>query len=614
MLRSIILTLSILAVFCHGANADEVRFTASAKNVVSVGERFNLIFKLTAEGKNFRGPSTNDFNILNGPYSSSSSSVQIINGRVSKMVEITYTYVLAAIKEGEFEIPAASVVVEGKTYKSNPVKIKVVKRQSSSGTRPSTGSNQQSKGGSNLKDQVFLKALANKTNPLQGEQIIVTFKIYTKVPISHIDINKMASFPGFWSKNMVDEKKQLRQYTEYINGEEFVVADVRKVALFPQKSGKLKIEPLEMQCVAQVRQKSQQKNRDPFFDSFFNDPFFNRYQNVGMNIKSNTLNINVKPLPVQNKPVSFTGAVGSFDFKSEINKNELSTNEAVNLKFTISGRGNIELIDLPAIQFPPDFEVYDPKISQNININDNGVSGWKSFEYLIIPRRSGEFKISPISFSYFDLQSRQYRSIPSKEFLLDIIKGKETGTPVTYSGINQEDIQYIGSDIRYISTDIPKFARINSYFFGSIWFFILLISPFVIFILIVIIWKKELKKRNNTALMRNRKATKIAHQRLKNAHQSLDADNNEIFYIELSKALWGYVSDKFSIPVASLSADTAEETLANENINKETIDRFLNTIKEIEFSRFAPGESSGARKNLYEMAVNAITKMERELK
>ncbi|MCD4744696.1 MAG: BatD family protein [Bacteroidales bacterium] len=623
MKRYFIILITLILIFIKGLSADEVKFIASAKNMVRAGERFSLTYTLNAEGSEFRGPLLKNFNILTGPNSSSSSSIQIINGNVTRAVEYSFSYILVAPKEGTFEINPATIKVKGKTYKSNLLKIRVVKgsattNQNQQGTSNSQkgSSQQQTSSNKNKDNDVFLKTIVNKKNPLQGEQIIVTCKIYTKIPISNLNIKKMSSFPGFWSKNLLDENKRLSQYTEYINGEEYIVADIRKIALFPLKSGKLTIAPLDLECTAQIRKQTQKRQtRDPFFDSFFNDPFFNRsYQNVDLELKSNSLIINVKPLHLRNKPANFNGSVGNFSFKSSIDNTKLKTNEAINLKFVISGKGNIELINNPDIEFPPDFEVYDPKISKNISTTQSGVSGTKIFEYLLIPRNPGEFKIKPVNFSYYDLTKKRYITLSSPEYTITVEKGEGTFSNITYSGVNQEDIKYIGSDIRHIKSYSFHLQKIGFFFFNSSLYYILLFTPFVLFILFIILWKKQLKNRSNIILMKNKKATKIARKRLKKASEFLKENKNEEFYIEISQALWGYLSDKFSIPLSELSMDSVNDALIKKNVKEEIIKQFIDTLNNCEFARFAPGESSTTMENIYNEALNIISKIERELK
>jgi len=615
MKKFILTILSLSFLITTTVIGQNVQFTGSAKNVVRTGERFNLIYKLNAEGSNFRGPDVKNFNVLTGPHTSQSSSVQIINGKVSRSVEYTFSYVLSAGVEGIFELQPAQVNVDGTIYKSNPVKIQVVKSANQQGQQRSQGNQQ---GGTtsttDFKDDVFIRAVVNKRNPMQGEQIVITYKLYYRINISAPEFTKEPSFKGFWKNDLMKDRQSYVQYTENYKGQQYNVAELRKFALFPQRSGKIVIEGADAICQAQVKAKTQQRSRDPFFDNFFNDPFFNRYQTVEIPLSTNSITINISPLPTSNRPGDFSGAVGNFNFNASIDKTELKANEAINLKFTVSGTGNVELVDKINVTFPPDFEVYDPKISKNINTSGNGVSGRKTFEYLIIPRTKGEFKINPVKFSFFDLAKKSYVTLTSPEYIINVAKGDGSQADVAFSGINQADIKYIGSDIRHIKTKGTQLKLIGSFFFGSTLFYVLLIVPIALFILFVIFMKNELKKRSNIALMRNRKATKVAKKRMKQAHLFLKENKKDEFYIEVSQALWGYLSDKFSIPIANLSMETVNDTLTNKGVKEETINQFIETLNHCEFARFAPGDSSSKMENIYNEAVNIISLIENELK
>jgi len=613
-MKNFVLTILSFSFLITAVIGQSVQFTGSAKNVVRTGEHFNLIYKVNAEGSNFRGPDIKNFNVLTGPHTSQSSSVQIINGKVSRTVEYTFTYMLSAGEEGIFELPPAQINVDGKIYKSNPVKIQVVKGASQQGQQGSQGNQQGGTTTQDFKDDVFIRAVVNKRNPMQGEQIVVTYKLYYRINISAPEFTKEPSFKGFWKNDLMKDRQSYVQYTENYKGQQYNVAELKKFALFPQRSGKIVIERADAICQAQVRAQNQQRSRDPFFDNFFNDPFFNRYKTVEIPLKVNAISINVKPLPTSNRPGDYSGAVGNFNFNASIDKTELKANEAINLKFIVSGTGNVELVDKINVTFPPDFEVYDPKIIKNINISGNGVSGRKTFEYLIIPRTQGEFKINPVKFSFFDLAKKSYVTLTSPEYTINVAKGDGSQADVAYSGINQADIKYIGSDIRHIKIKGTQLDLIGSFFFGSTIFYILLIVPIVMFILFVIFMKNELKKRSNIALMRNRKATKVAKKRMKQAHLFLKENNKEKFYVEVSQALWGYLSDKFSIPIANLSMETVSDTLTNKGVKEETIKQFIETLNNCEYVRFAPGDSSSAMENIYNESVNIISLIENELK
>ncbi|HZK09179.1 MAG TPA: BatD family protein [Bacteroidales bacterium] len=592
--------------------ADEVKFTATAKPVVTAGERFQLNYKINAEGANFRGPNITDFQMLSGPNTSTSSSVQIVNGQVSRKSEYVFSYILQAVTDGTFTIPPATIVVDGKSYTSNSIQVKVTKNAAAQ-----QGSGQQKSGEATTStDDLFLRAQISNSTPYQGEQVVITYKLYTSLPISNINTSEINSFPGFWSKDLFQNIKEYPQSREVINGQEFVVAEVKKLALFPQRSGQIVIEPGMLECVAQIRSASRRNSSDPFFDSFFNDPFFNsRYQNVEKKLTSNSLKIDVKPLPTQNKPADFSGAVGSFTFESELTSGEVKTNEPVTLRFKLKGRGNIELIDAPKVAFPPDFEVYDPEISNNIQVNLSGVSGTRTFEYLIIPRNPGSYTIKSVPFSYFDVSSQKYVSLNTPPYDISVSKGDGQTTQINYQGgTNQTDIQYIGRDIRHIKLPPYQLRPIGTYFFRSSLYNLLMLAIAIISIVILIVWRRTVRRRSDVAMMRTRKATKVSRRRLKLAATYLKEKKEIVFYNEISRALWGYMSDKLNIPPAELSMDNVREILSRRNVNPEIADQFIETLNSTEYARFAPGEKSEVMDKVYHEALDVITKIERELK
>ena len=607
MKKSILFILSLVLFSINHISAADIKFTATAKTVVRVGEQFQLQYNFNGEGTGFTGPRFSDFQLLTGPNPSTQSSVQIVNNKVNRTVSYTFSYVLRAGKEGTFTIPAATINFKGKKYTSNKVKIKVVK-----GSGSSSGNNQQTKNENN----VFIRAHISNATPTLGEQIIITYKLYTSVPISNIDDSKISSFPGFWAKNLFTKQEKYPQTQEMINNTEYVVAEIKKYALFPQRAGEITIEPGELSCVAQIRSASKRKSSDPFFDSFFNDSFFNsRYQNIEKNLLSNSLKIDVKPLPTKDKPDDFSGAVGSYTFTSSIDRTEVKANEAITLKFTLKGRGNIELIDPPNITFPTDFEVYDPEITNNILVTKSGVSGTRTFEYLVIPRNPGDYTINSISFSYFDVANRKYVMIPTPEYKIKVERGSGSASNVTYSGVSQEDIQYIGRDIRHIK-ELPEYTLHlkGQFFFKSTLYLVLILGPLVVFIALLFIRRRHVKRNSNVAMTRNRKATKVSRKRLKLAHQYLKAGSETDFYIEIYRALWGYLSDKFNIPRSELSMDTVKGQLIKKAVADEMINQFIETLNNTEYARFAPGDKSENMDKIYNEALLVISKIERELK
>ncbi len=604
----LVLTLIHIAGFAQGVN-----LKAIVKNQVSVGEQFQLVFELNAEGENFRGPQFTDWRVLTGPMSSTNSSIQIINGQMNRSFTQSYTYVLMAKAEGSFTIDVASVTVDGKSYKSDPVNIKVTK----SNTSPQGNSNDSEPGsnGEISSKDLFLRAIIDKKEVVRGEQIIVTYRLYTRLPVSSVSVSKLSAFPGFWTKNLQNDNDALTQSTEIIYGEEYATADIRKMALFPQKTGKLDIESMELECVVQVRtQSNRQRSRDPF-ESFFNDPFFNRgVSNVQKLLVSEKLEINVKPLPTASKPNGFKGAVGQFGLQSGTDRTSLKTGEAINLEFTISGSGNVELAELPVPIFPPDFEVYDPKTSVSVKTSGGGISGSKKFEYLLIPRLAGNFVIEPITFSYFDPIKREYLSLQSKRFEFTVEKNESSEAEGVFYSKPQEGIKYIGSDIRHIKTKNLELTEANAFFFASPIYFALLVLLILAFILVLMLTNKRRKLMKNQSLVRNRKATKVAKKRLKLANKHLrDKEQNE-FYAEMSQALWGYVRDKFSIAPSELSLDLIADILKAKNAPEDLSAELIQTLNNCEFARFAPGDSGKKMEELYKQGLAIIMRTEKTVK
>ncbi len=500
--------------------AQEVQFSASARQVVQVGEQFRLTFSVNDDASGFQPPPLSGFTILSGPNPSSSSSVQIINGRVSKSVSVSYNYILQATREGEFTIPPGTVTVDGKQYTSNSITIKVLPSGAPASPTPSqtpggTQRNTPSDVPDNLsREDVFIRSSVNKKNPYIGEQVIITHKIYTRVSIAQYGIDKYPSYNGFWTQELVNIQDQPRKYNEIINGEQYLVAEISKTALFPVKTGELTIDPLQIDVVAQVRNTSRKRSNDPF-ENFFNDPFFGSgYQNIEKSLTANTLTLDVRPLPIADQPADFKGAVGQFTFKSNIDKTNVAVNEAINLKFTILGQGNIRLIDNLQVAFSPDFEVYDPKITSNVNESDDGISGVKTFEYLFIPRNPGNYLIKPVLFSYFDPVQNRYVTQQSPPYEIKVEKGTGQAADITYSGVAQEDIQYIGSDIRHIKTSPITLALIGEHFLGSAFYFLLIFLPLIATIALILIWRYQARKRSDVYYVKTRKATRVARQRL----------------------------------------------------------------------------------------------------
>lgn len=601
--------------------AQDASIKVSAKQQVSVGEQFRIAFEVNADGKKFTAPSFENFTVVGGPFNSSSSSVQIVNGSMSHTVSNTYSYVLRADKEGKFTIGSASVVVDGDVIKSEPYQISVVADASSAGMasqggQQSSGQVQQNTNDPKVSGQdLFLKVTPSKKSAYVGEPVVLTYKLYTRVPVSQLSVSRMPSYGGFWMKETGDNNGNLRQSSEMVNGIEYTTAEVKQVVLIPQKTGRLSVEPMGIECVAQiVTQRNTQRSNDPF-DIFFNDPFFSRnYTNVQKNIETATIVLDVKSLPEDGKPAGFTGAVGNYNFSATIDRTEASTNEALNLTITVSGSGNVELLNLPAPVFPPDFEVYDPKITSSVDANSQGTNGTKKAEYLIIPRRAGDFNIPALAFSFFNPAKSQYVTLTSPDMNIKVNKGAgdESGDGGLFAS-NQEGIKYLGSDIRHIQMTDTRLKLQNTYFFASVTYFIILAALLLLFLVALVVVKKRRQFKQDVVLVRNKKATKVAKGRLKNAYKYLKNKDQGHFYEEMSMALWGYISDKLGIERSVLSMDTVKEAMMNKGIGEELSNQFVDTLNTCEFARFAPGDATSKMEGLYEKGLDVIMKVEKTI-
>lgn len=612
MKTKIIYLIAIIFTLSYNIEAQsDVTFKTISKKQVSVGEQFQVSYELNGDGKDFKSPNFNNFEILGGPFSSTSSSIQVINGSVTRTNTQTYSFHLRAIKEGKFMLPQASITVDKKRVTSDPFEINVI----ASNNKVSDGSEASIQAGNNSSNKdIILEAVPSKRKAYLGEQIVLTYRIFFTIPISQLSISESPSYTGFWTKDITDNNGSLQQSSIIRDGQQYNVATIQEIVLFPQKTGELIIDPLDISCLAQIRQeRNRSRGYDPFED-FFGDVMSSSYRNVRKDIKSQPIKIEVEPLPNIDKPADFKGAVGQFTFTSKIDKTELKANEAFTFTLTASGKGNIELLELPKPVFPPDFEVYDPKITSSVKDNALGISGSKKAEYIVIPRVAGDFHIKGVDFSYFDPSLKKYVTLTSDDYDISVAKSDITQSSGSIYTPGQADIKYLGSDIRHINVNNNRLSITGTTFFLSPLYIIIMIVIAVMFAMALIIHKRMNKLNNNQVMMRNKKATKVAKKRLTNAHINLKNGNQNGFYEELSQALWGYISDKLNIPLSQLSMDSVKEVMTNNAITEEIINEFIELLNNCEFARFAPGDPSKKMDELYHKGIDVITKIEKKLK
>jgi hypothetical protein len=593
--------------------ADNVQFNASAPRVVEVGEQFEITYTISAQPSGFRPPEFKGLSLLGGPSQSSSSSVQFINGKVTQSTTISYSYYFSASKPGTYTFEPAKATVDGKTYLSNGITIEVA-GTSRQGNNQQQGQAQNQQQGNNVNqevvaeagnDDIFVRVIVDRTSLYQGEHLVATIKLFSRLNISSIDKVEYPSFNGFFRQDI--ETPPLHQLEkEVVNGQVYGTGVIQKMVLMPQKSGELIIDQFSLQAVVQIAVRGRSRS---VWDDFWGP----QVKETRKKVESKAIKINVKPLP-GNAPATFNGAVGNYSFKAVLDKQNVKTNDAINLKATISGNGNLKMIEPFDIKFPSDFETYDPKINVNTQTSANGVSGSKTFEYLIIPRHSGNFKIAPVEFSWFDTQSKQYKTLSSGDFIINVEKSGDESQTTVVTGVDKEDVKFLGKDIQFIKTQQPLFNNKGQYFFGSLNFWLFYIISSILFALSVILWRKRIKANANIVAVKNKKANKVAQKRLKDAHLYMKENKSEEFYEYILKALWGYMSDKLAIPLSELSRESVLSETSQRNIDSEMINKFMSILDTCEFARFAPSSGTSQMESLFKDAIDVISKIEQKVR
>ncbi|HXX62274.1 MAG TPA: BatD family protein [Bacteroidota bacterium] len=604
----ILLVAAVLPVALRAQTAD---FQASVdRNPVGVGDQFTLTFTLSnagmGGGKNMQLPDLSKFHIMSGP--NQSTSMQIVNGAVSSSV--TYGYILQPKEIGKFTIGPCSIDVDGKTLRSGPIAIEVVKGSA----RPKPQASGADDMSAQIGDNLFLRATVDRTHVVQGEQVNLVFRLYTRLSINNYAVDKNPTMTGFWGED-VETPKNIALTNETINGKQYRVGIIKRVALFPTQAGQLEIGPMEVQTTVQVQDR---RSADPF-DSFFRDPFGRAVNYV---VKSDPIKIKVDPLPSE-APAEFKGAVGQFAMSTVVDKKTTRTNEPINLKVTVSGTGNIKLIESPAVELPTDFEQYTPKVTDNIDRAGDKISGSKTFEYLLIPRYPGLKIIKPVSFSFYDPARREYIKLHSPQIELNVEQGTAPVPPLITGG-SQEDVRVLSQDIRFIKLSGTALAPQGSYLHMSALFAVMMFLPLAGVGAALVYARQRQAVMVDQAGYRNRRAIKIARKGLKQAEYLLHekgasgtpANNQRLrFYGEVSKALWKYLGDKLAIPQAAFSVEGAVTELGARAVPGELIGALKSLLETCDMARFAPTSLEiSVMARTYDEAQRIIVSLERILK
>lgn len=604
MRKIIFLLFTILAAWQVKA-ADKVRFVAEAADVVVSGDQVRLVFTVNSQDiKDFRAPSIKGFDVLMGPSRSQQSSIQIINGKRTSNSSTAFTYILLAGSPGTYTIPAASVEVNGEKVFSNAISIKVLPQDQNSGNSGNNGggsassSRSQAAGSRISANDLFITATASKTTVHEQEAILLTYKVYTVVNLRQL-YGKMPDLKGFHTQEV-----ELPQQKTFNKGRNYNTTVWSQYVLFPQQTGKLEIPSITFDGVV-----AQQTVSDDPFDAFFNG---GGYVEVKKKITTPKVVINVQPLPA--KPAGFSGAVGEFKLASSINATDVKTNDAVTIKLTLSGTGNMKLIGTPEVKFPQDFEIYDPKVTDDYKLTNSGLTGTKTFEYLAIPRHAGNFTIPAVEFTYFDLKSNSYKTLKTEAYNLKVAKGQGNADQVISDFTNKESVKMLGKDIRFIKLGDSSLRPKGDFFFGTVEYYLCYLIPLLLFVVFAVIYRQKALENANVAKVKTKKANKVATRRMKLAGKLLAENKKNEFYDEVLKALWGYISDKLSIPVSQLSKDNIEAELTNYGVQEALIAEFIGVLNECEYARYAPGNENEAMDKVYSASVEVISKMENSIK
>ena len=606
--------LLVLAVFSAYA-AEKVTFEANSPLTVAAGEPFRVEFALNAkpDDDTFKAPSFEGFDVLAGPAISQGSSVQIVNGSMTKSVSYTYTFVLLPQAAGNVTVGAAEVRVDGTTYRTRPLPVEIVNE--GEGARA-----QQQQGGSRRpddahgdaqsqigKDDILLRAVVSRSSVYKNEPLHVAFKLYTRVPYVNLVPESAPSFNGFWSQDLSDPNGA-RVGRETYNGKVYETRVLYDYLLYPQQVGTLSIDPVEMTVVAQVVVQS--RNADPFFGGG------REVFNVPRKVQSQRATVTVKPLP-SGAPSSFSGAVGRFTMDTQLPSERIAANSGATFTVKISGTGNLTFVQAPKLPLPTSFEQYNVKTTESINASSSGISGYRQFEYPFIARAEGTYDLEPVEFTFFDPQRMQYVTLKSKPLTLEITPDTRGGSGdavvMQGRGMSKEEVKLLGQDIRFIKLGGAQLRSERVPFIFSAAYWILLVGVLVLFAMIYIALRRQIRESQNVALVRGKRANKVAVQRFRAAKRYMEEQNRHAFYEEMLRALWGYMSDKFNIPVANLTKENVREELHKRGVSSEDSQRFTAIITQCDEAQYSPVESARMG-DVYSEGVNLISRIESVIK
>lgn len=581
-------------------------FEASAPLLVAAGENFRIEFTVNAEPErnSFEAPTFEGFQLVAGPVTSHGSNMYIVNGSMERSEYHTYTYVLQGTSKGKFTIGSAAIAVDGKSYRTQPVTIEVVDEgnsQQGGATQQGGGSAEKAIGANDL----LMRMTVNKTDVFKGEPVVAALKLYKRVSLLGSEGAKFPSFNGFWTQELDSENNMWQRET--YDGRIYETLVVREYLLYPQQTGKLRIDPAEMTVVAQIVMPSSSRGFDPFFDQ-------PEVAEVRRKLTTAPVEINVKELPA-GAPASFSGAVGRFTMEATPPASNFTANSAATYTVKISGTGNLPFVQAPSLSLPSSFELYDVKTTESLKNSVQGISGYRQFEYPFIARAEGEYEVPAVEFTYFDPAQLKYETLSSRALALTIdpdASGGLSGAPVI-GGVSKEEVKLLGQDIRFIKLGSAGLRPVRSVFVGSTAYWIVLALLAALFGGVSIYLRKRIKEMQNVTLIRGKRANRVALQRFRAAAKFMELDNQHGFYEEMLRALWGYMSDKLNIPVANLTKENVREELRKRSISADVIQQFIDIIVSCDEAQYSP-MASAQMNEVYAEGVQIISKLESTLK
>ena len=622
-IKSFLLTL-LFACACAGtALADgDVTFEVKAPMMVAAGEAFRIEFSVSADPdkESFRAPSFEGFEVLAGPTTSSSRNISIINGQRTSSYTVSYYYVLLSQTAGTFTIAPAEISVGGRKYRTQSMPVEVINEGASGngngngngnggGSHGSGGGGSQADGkrtaeGQIAKDDLMLRLVLSRSTVYKGEPLRAELKLYQRVPIVGSNGGKYPSFNGFWAQQLDNGEQKTRRET--FNGKIYETTVLAEYLLYPQQSGELAIDPAEINVVAQIVVQSNRRN-DPFFGSMPD------VYNVERKLQTGKVTVNVKPLPA-GAPAGFTGAVGQFTMESTPPPTDLAANSAATYTVKISGTGNLSFVQAPKLTLPTSFEQYTVKTTESIRTSQSGSTGYRQFEYPFIARAEGSYEIAPVEFSYFNPATMRYETLTSQPVAIDVAPdGKGGGSAQIVTGLSKEDVRMLGRDIRFIKLGSAGLSTMGAPFIFSGAYFAVLAAILAAFAAIFFALRKRIRDNRNTALVRGRRANKVAVQRFRSAARHLKDDNRRAFYEEMLQAMWGYMGDKLNIPVADLTKENVREELHKRGVEDSLSQRFAEIVTRCEEAQYSPA-GAGAMDEVYAEGVDFVSKIESAIK